>query len=189
MNNAGRQAAPVIFTHGNQAMETTTVNNPNMLTALKVREIIQSAQTNEDGWMSKAEHDRLSAELRKLGINVMTTIAHDDEPATDEPDCTFYEVSIHPFVEQFADPYGNEVDGEWSNASGGEYSDEFGDDLDGYPDTMFRKGWSVTSWARVGDNDEHIMCVDDEEYPDYDTTIARAEELAALYRVDIDHRY
>lgn len=178
-------------------METTTVNNPNMLTALKVREIIQSAQTNEDGWMSKAEHDRLSAELRKLGINVVTSTNYEEGPATDEHGRTFFEVSIHPFVEQFADPYGNEVDGEWSNAGGGEYSDEFGDDLDRYPDTMFRKGWSVSSWVGTpvfddeGDLELHedIDVVDDEEYPDYDTAIARAEELAALYRVDIDHRY
>jgi hypothetical protein len=157
-----------------------------MLIALKAQEIIQSAQT-KDGWMTKEEHDRISAELRKLGINVVTTTNYEDGPVTDEHGRTFDEVCIHPFVEQYADEDGEEVEGDWSNASGGEYSDEFGDDLDDYPDTMFRKGWSVTSWAR--DKSGDIYDVDDEEYPDYDTAIARAEELAAKYRVDIDHRY
>ncbi|QIK78381.1 hypothetical protein G7077_05130 [Sphingomonas piscis] len=82
------------------------------------------------------------------------------------------------------------MDGDCGNPSGGEFSDEFGDDLDGYPDAMFRKGWSVTSWVRDGDEDDgDIDVVDDEEFPDYDTAIVRAEELAAQYRVDIDHRY
>lgn len=160
-------------------------------TGHKAQEIMQSAQT-ENGWISQDEHDRLGAELRKLGIKVVTTTEYDEPPATDEHGRTFFEVMIHPFVVQIVDEDGDPIDEdeqEWFNPSGSEWSDEFGDDLDGYPDEMFRKGWSVSSWVRVGDNDEHMEEVDDEEYPDYDTAIARAEELAAKYRVDIDHRY
>lgn len=180
-------------------METTTVNNPNMLIALKAQEIVQSAQT-KDGWMTKEEHDRINAELRKLGINVITSTEHEDEPATDEHGRTFFEVSIHPFAVQIVDEDGDPIDedDQWSfNPSGSEWSGEYGDDLDGYPDEMFLKGWSVSSWVGTpifdeeGDLELHedIDEVDDEDFPDYDTAIARAEELAKKYRVDIDHRY
>jgi hypothetical protein len=95
-------------------------------------------------------------------------------------------VSIHPFVEQYADKDGDPVDdGYCCNASGGDHSDEFGDDLDGYPDEMFRKGWSATSWARAPNTRE----VDDEEFPDYESAIAYAQQLSQKYRVKIDHRY
>jgi hypothetical protein len=154
-------------------------------------EIIQSAKA-DNGWMSQDEYNRTCAELSKLGIKVVTTMTDEKgevlPPATDKHGRSFFEVSIHPFVEQFADEDGDPVeDGYRLNPSGGEWSDEFGDDLDGYPDEMFRKGWSVTSWAR--DHDGHIGCDDDEEFPDYDTAIARAQELATQYRVPIDHRY
>ena len=161
------------------------INTELPLIARKAQEIIQSAKT-EDGWMTKEEHDRLSAELRKLGINVVTTTNYEDGPATDEYGCTFTKVSIHPFVERVANEDGEPIEGDWSNASGGEYSDEFGDDLDDYPDAMFLKGWSVSSWV---DDGGEPATVDNEEFPDYDTAFARAEELAALYRVDIDHSY
>lgn len=156
----------------------------------KALEIMQNANAQaKDGWMSAEEYNRTCAELRKLGVNVVTTTerGEDEPPATDKYGRTFCEVSIHPFVEQIADEDGEPVDGDWCNASGGDWSDEFGDELDGYPDAMFLKGWSVTSWVRNRDGGIHE--VDDEEFPDYDSAIARAEELAALYRVDIDHRY
>ena len=105
----------------------------------------------------------------------------------DQSDREFCEVVIHPFVEMVADENGEPVDdGEWTNASGGEYSDEFGNDLDDYPDEMFRKGWSVTSW--VDDNGD-VEIADEEEFPDYASALARAKELAARYGVNIDHRY
>ena len=141
--------------------------------------------------MSEAEYKRTQAELRKLGVVTMLENGNGNgngqSPATDKHGRTFFEVSIHPFVEQVADEDGEPVDGDWSNPSGGEFSDEFGDDLVGYPDAMFRKGWSVSSWVR--DEDGNIEDVDDEEFPDYDTAMVRAEKMAALYRVGIDHRY
>ena len=169
------------------------MNNAELpLNLRKAMAIIQNAG-DENGWVSEEEHKRTQAELRKLGV--VTTMeggqAGDELPATDEQGRTFFEVSIHPFVVQVADENGEPVDGDWSNPSGGEFSDEFGDDLDCYPDAMFRKGWSVSSWVRDGDEDDDgdIDAVDDEEFPDYDTAILRAEELAAQYRVEIDHRY
>jgi hypothetical protein len=108
-------------------------------------------------------------------------------PSTDQHGRNFIEVAIHPFVEMVADENGEPVDdGEWTNASGGEYSDEFGSDLDDYPDEMFRKGWSVTLW--VDDNGD-VDIVDEQEFPDRTSALARAQELAARYRVNIDHRY
>ena len=156
--------------------------------------IIQNAG-DENGWMSEEEYTRTQAELRKLGLNVVTTIngdeSEDESPATDEDGRTFFEVSIHPFVEQVADENGEAMNGFGFNPGD--------NDLDAYPDAMFRKGWSVTSWVQAPDDEyDHdddgeyegdIDAVDDEEFPDYDTAIARAEELAALYRVEIDHRY
>jgi len=169
------------------------MNNAELpLNLRKVMAIIQSAG-DENGWMSEEEYERTQTELRKLGV--VTTMeggeGEDEPPATDEHGRTFFEVSIHPFVEQVADKNGKPVDGDWVNPSGSEFSDKFGDDLDGYPDAMFRKGWSVSSWVRDHDEDDDgdIDVVDDEEFPDYDTAIVRAEELAAQYRVEIDHRY
>lgn len=46
-------------------------------TVRKAQEIMQSAQ-HENGWISKEEHARLSAELRKLGIKVVTTTEYDE---------------------------------------------------------------------------------------------------------------
>lgn len=116
-----------------------------------------------------------------------STAGYSNPPATDQRDREFCEVVIHPFVEMVADENGEPVDdGEWTNASGGEYSDEFGHDLDDYPDTMFRKGWSVTSW--VDDNGD-VDIVDEQEFPDRTSALARAQELAARYGVNIDHRY
>lgn len=172
---------------------------------LKLREamaIIQSAG-NDNGWMSEEDYRRTQSELGKLGITVFTTVEDydddddDEAPVMDKHGRTFFEVSIHPFVQQVADEDGEPVDGDWVNSSGSVWNNEFGDDLDGYPDAMFRKGWSVSSWVGTpildedGDLEsyEDIEDVDDEEFPDYDTAIARAGELAAQYRVDIDHRY
>ena len=113
----------------------------------------------------------------------------DDTPSMDSKGRTFSEVSIHPFVQQIADEDGDAIeDGEWSNASGGEFSDEFGDELDDYPDEMFRKGWSVSSWVRNADGSD-IDVVDEEEFDDYETAIERAEELADEYGVEVDERY
>ena len=164
------------------------MNNEELpLNLRKAMAIMQNAG-DANGWMSKEEYKRTQAELRKLGVITMQGGEGEDEsPATDKHGRTFFEVSIHPFVEQVADEHGNPVDGDWSNPSGGEFSDEFGDDLDGYPDAMFRKGWSVSSWVRGHDGSS--IDVDEEEFPDYDTAIIRAEELAAQYRVGIDHRY
>jgi hypothetical protein len=165
------------------------MNNAELpLNMRKAIEIIQSAK-HENGWMSAEEFKRTRAELRKLGVVTMMQGGNGNgqPPATDKHGRTFYEVSIHPFVEQIADEDGEPVDGDWSNPSGGEFSDEFGDDLDGYPDAMFRKGWSVSSWVR--DHKGDIDDVDDEEFADYDTAIARAEHFATKYGVRIDHRY
>lgn len=110
-----------------------------------------------------------------------------DNPASDQHGRKFLEVVIHPFVEMIADEDGEPVDdGEWTNASGGEYSDEFGDDLDDYPNDMFRKGWSVSSWV---EHEGDLDVVDEEEFDDRASALARSQELAALYRVPIDHRY
>ena len=110
-----------------------------------------------------------------------------ESPTTDQFGREFCEVVIHPFVEMIADEDGEAVeDGEWTNASGGEYSDEFGNDLDDYPDEMFRKGWSVTSWV---DNNGDVDIVDEQEFPDRTSALARAQELAARYRVYIVFRY
>ena len=155
---------------------------------LALRAIIQNA-ANNNGWTSEEEYKQTQAELRKLGAVAMmhNSNGNGQPPATDKHGRPFFEVSIHPFVEQVADEDGEPVDGDWHNPSGGDFSDEFGDELDGYPDAMFRKGWSVSSWVRdANGNDDDV---DDEEFPDYDTAMARAEELAALYRVRIDHRY
>lgn len=112
---------------------------------------------------------------------------YSDFPVIDQRGRNFYEVVIHPFVEMIADEDGEPLDdGEWTNASGGEYSDEFGNDLDDYPDEMFRKGWSVTSW--VDDNGD-VDIVDEQEFPDRTSALARAQELATRYCVKIDHRY
>lgn len=121
---------------------------------------------------------------------IVSTAANDEStsPVIEARDLTFSEVSIHPFVQQIADEDGEVEDGDWSNASGGEFSDEYGDELEGYPDEMFRKGWSVSSWASDTDSGD-IDSIDDEEFPDYETAISRAEELAAKYQVGIDHRY
>jgi hypothetical protein len=152
------------------------INTELPLTARKAQEIIQSA-TTEDRWMTEEEHDRMSAELRKLGIKVLTTTHYEEGPATDEHGRTFFEVSIHPFAVQIVDEDGDPIDedDQWSfNPSGSEWSDEYGDDLDGYPDDMFLKGWSVSSWVGTpifdeeGDLELHedIDVVDDEAYPD-----------------------
>lgn len=164
------------------------MNNPLLPSNLRqAMAIIQNAG-DENGWMSEEEYKRNQAELRKLGVITMQGgQAQGTPPLKDKHGRTFFEVSIHPFVEQVADGNGEPVEGDWSNTSGGEFSEEFGDDLDGYPDAMFRKGWSVSSWVR--DHDGDIDVVDEEEFPDYDTAIIRAEELAAQYRVGIDHRY
>lgn len=147
-----------------------------------VKSIIQSA-SNDNGWMSESEYNRVNADLRKLGITVITTQEPLDLPVSVEPTVDdIIEVSIHPFVQQIADENGEEIEGDWSNASGGEYSDEFGDELDDYPDAMFRKGWSVSTWTSVdGDIDE--------EFDDYETAIARAADLADKHGAVIDHRY
>ena len=176
------------------------MNNPNMSPEVRKALAIMQSAGDENGRMSAEEYNRACAELRKLGVMVATTTDYEDGPATDEHGRTFFEVSIHPFAMQIADEDGDPIDedDQWSfNPSGSEWSGEYGDELDGYPDEMFRKGWSVTSWVGtpIFDDDgdlelhEDIDDVDDEEYPDYDTAIARAEELATLYRVDIDHRY
>ena len=127
-----------------------------------------------------------------LGLIVFTAINDPAEestsPVIDARGLPFFEVSIHPFVQQIADEDGEVEEGEWSSASGGEFSDVYGDELEGYPDDMFRKGWSVSSWAGDPDSGD-IEDVDDEEFPDYETAISRAQELAAKYRVGIDHRY
>ena len=154
---------------------------------LALRAIIQNA-ANNNGWTSKEQYEHTQAELRKIGI---VTVLHNgmrigQPPATDKHGRPFFEVSIHPFVQQVADENGEPMKGNWSNTSGGQFTREFGDDLDGYPDAMFRKGWSVSSWVQ---DENQIDGVDDEEFPDYDTAIVRAEELAALYRVQIDYRY
>ena len=158
--------------------------------ARKALEIIQNAG-DENGLMTEEEYYRTQAELRKLGIMVATTMEDDEaedlSPAQDQHGRTFSEVSIHPFAQQIADEDGEPEDGGCFNPSGSEWSDEFGDDLDDYPDEMFRKGWSVTSW--VTGRDGSIGNVDDEEFPDFEAAIARAEELASQYRVNIDHCY
>ena len=148
-----------------------------------VKSIIQSA-SNDNGWMSESEYNRVNAQLRKLGITVITAQEPLDIPVPANPavDTDIIEVSIHPFVEKIADENGESVDGEWFNPCGSDYSDEFGDELDGYPNAMFRKGWSVSTWSSV---DVDI----DEEFDDYETAIARAVELADQYGVEIDHRY
>lgn len=119
-----------------------------------------------------------------------TTIVMTDassSSASDQMGRKFHEVVIHPFVEMIADEDGEPIDdGEWTNASGGEYSDEFGDDLDDYPDDMFRKGWSVSSWV---EHEGGVDVVDEEEFDDRASALARAQELAVQYRVPIDHRY
>lgn len=116
-----------------------------------------------------------------------STTGYSESPIKDQFGRDFCEVVIHPFVEMIADDNGEPIDdGEWTNASGGEYSDEFGNDLDDYPDEMFRKGWSVTSW--VDDNGD-VDIVDQQEFPDRTSALACAQELAARYCVKIDHRY
>lgn len=116
-----------------------------------------------------------------------STTDYSESPLTDQFGREFCEVVIHPFVEMVTDESGEPVDdGEWTNASGGEYSDEFGNELDDYPDEMFRKGWSVTSWV---DDNGGVDIVDEEEFPDRTSALARAQELAVRYCVNIDHRY
>lgn len=155
--------------------------------------VIQKASNS--GWMTEEEHDRIKADLSELGFKVFIETnaidEHADDAVTDEHGRTFFEVSIHPIVQQVADENGKPLDGDWFNPSGSEFSEEFGDELDDYPEAMFRKGWSVSSWVREDDDDEDgdIDVVDDEEFPDYEAAIIRAEELATKYRVEIDHRY
>lgn len=116
-----------------------------------------------------------------------STAVYSESLTKDQFGREFCEVVIHPFVEMIADDSGEPIDdGEWTNASGGEYSDEFGNDLDDYPDEMFRKGWSVTSWV---DDNGNVDIVDEQEFPDRTSALARAQELAARYRVNIDHSY
>jgi hypothetical protein len=134
----------------------------------------------------------LNTNQHKLGLSFFVKIDSDpmlnENPAIHGNGKAFFEVSIHPFVQQIADEDGEVEDGDWSNTAGGEWSDEYGNELEGYPDEMFRKGWCVSSWA--GDPaSSDIEDVDDEEFPDYETAISRAQELAAKYRVGIDHRY
>lgn len=162
-------------------------NTEQSLLATKVAEIIQSAES-VDGMMTMEEHDRVCEELRKIGVTVIE-LPDDEEPIPlkDEHGRTFFQVMIHPFIQEIADEDGEPVDGEWCNASGSPWSDEFGDELDDYPDEMFRKGWSVSSW--VQDPQGGIDAVDDEEFDDYDTANARAIELADRYGVAIDHCY
>jgi hypothetical protein len=128
----------------------------------------------------------------KLGTNLFINIDSDSSmsegPAICDNGKAFLEVSIHPFIQQRADEDGEVEYGDWANASGGEFSDEYGDELEGYPDEMFRKGWSVSSWVSDPDSGD-IEDFDDEEFPDYETAISRAQQLAAKYRVGIDHRY
>ena len=153
----------------------------------QVLAITQSAG-DENGWMSEEEYEQAQAELRKLGVVIaMEGGKGEDAPAKDKNGRTFFEVSIHPWVQQIADEHGEVVEGDRENPSASEFNDEFGDDPDDYSDTMFRKTWSVSSWVR--DNDGNEDFVDDEDFPDYDTAIVRAEELAGQYHVGIDHRY
>ncbi len=109
------------------------MNNAELpLNLRKVMAIIQSAG-DENGWMSEEEYERTQTELRKLGV--VTTMeggeGEDEPPATDEHGRTFFEVSIHPFVEQVADKNEKPVDGDWVNPSGSEFSDKFGGHLGG----------------------------------------------------------
>lgn len=135
--------------------------------------------------------DLIAAAQDELALSRIRNVAHPKGELIEEPVRTcsgraFVEVSIHPFVERIADEDGEPLEGgecEWFNASGSEY----GDELDDYPDDQFRKGWSVTSW--VQDDEGMIDEVDDEEFLDFESAMARADELAEKYRVDIDHRY
>ena len=157
---------------------------------LHLRQVLAITQNagDENGWMSEEEYEQTQAELRKLGVVIaMESVGGKGTPATDEDGRTFFEVSIHPWVQQIADEDGEAVDGDRVNPDGSEFSDEYGDDLDDYPDSMFRKTWSVSSWVR--DNDGNQDVVDDDDIPDYETAIVRARELAGKYHVGIDHRY
>lgn len=153
----------------------------------QVLAIIQNAG-DENGWMSEEEYEQAQAALLKLGVVIAKEgVGGEGTPATDNNGRTFFEVSIHPWVQQFADEHGEAVEGDRENPSASEFGDEFGDELDDYPDAMFRKGWSVSSWVRDNDGNENF--VDDEDFPDYETAIVRARELAGKYHVGIDHRY
>ena len=156
----------------------------------KLRQVLAITQSagDENGGMSEEKYDQAKAESGKPGVVIaMEDAEGQNAPAKDKHGRTFFEVSIHPFVEQIADEDGEAVEGEWMNASGSGFSDQFGDELDDYPDAMFRKGWSVSSWVRDGDGNQDD--VDEEEFPSYATAIVRAEELAERYRVRINHRY
>ena len=156
----------------------------------KVEEIMKNA-IDEDGQMTDEAANQARAELAKLGINVIGQRGQSSagQPVTDEHGRTFFEVSIHPFAEQYANWRGQPVQGDWFNTSGSDLSDVFGDEPEDYPPSMFRTGWSVTSWVRVGDDDDHMDEVDDEEFSDFETANAFAEMLAEKYNVPIDHRY
>lgn len=109
------------------------------------------------------------------------------QSAKTEDGWTFFEVSIEPLVEQIADENGEPMEGNIEPPRGGEYSDEFGDELYDYPDAMFYKFWSVLSWAR--DDHGEVEYVDGENHLTYDAAIAHAKALAQKYNVPINHRH
>lgn len=47
----------------------------------------------------------------------------------------------------------------------------------------------IALFMTLRDSDGSKHMIDNEEFPDYETAIVRAKELAERYRVRIDHRY
>ena len=167
----------------------------NLLAAMA---IIQNSG-NEDGWMSEHEHRRPEAELGNLELKVVIAVNEedhrgDDAPGTDEEGRTFFEVSLTPLVKQIADESGAPFTGNAFCPLDGISSENAREPFDGYPDAMYQKWWSVTSWALDGDCDydddddaeENLIPVDEEDFPDFESAIACAEALASRYRVVIN---
>jgi hypothetical protein len=158
-----------------------------------VQEIVKAAM-DEDNEITEDAADKACAELAKLGIGVFGQRGQSAyaQPVAYKHGRTFFEVMIYPFAAQIADEDGDPIDEDDQlpfNASGSEWSNEYGNLPEDYPADMFRTGWSVSSWVGKGDNDPCMHEVEDEEFSDFETANAFAELLAEMYHVPIDHRY